>query len=161
MDRKFLEKLVGSYLALVAILWGLLLYSFKHGILIFSSPHDQELLPLVIILFVSAFVPLLLFLMIGIGRYVYVDAKTRGMNGVLWTLVVIFVPYFIGLIVYLIVRNPLPVECPACQRNLPSGAAFCPQCGQLLKRQCPACRGVLDGNDRFCHHCGTPIAARS
>jgi hypothetical protein len=132
MDRRFLEKLVGSYLVVVAILWGLILYSFRYRKLMFSPPQEQELLPLFIILFVSAFLPLLLFLMIGIGRHVYVDAKTRGMNGVLWTLVVIFVPYFIGLIVYLIVRNPLPLKCFACQRHLPPGAAFCPQCGQLL-----------------------------
>lgn len=39
-----------------------------------------------------------------IGVMVYRDAKARGMEPWLWTAVCLLVPYFIGLIVYLVVR---------------------------------------------------------
>ena len=43
-----------------------------------------------------------IILSIIIGIYVYKDAKSIGKNAVLWTIVALFVPLYIGLIVYLI-----------------------------------------------------------
>ena len=46
--------------------------------------------------------------------YVYGDARRRGMNQVLWTLLAIFIPSAIGVILYFILRDPVPVPCPRC-----------------------------------------------
>ena len=42
-------------------------------------------------------------LMILLGVWTYRDAQNKGMNGILWTAVVILVPSCIGLIIYVIV----------------------------------------------------------
>jgi hypothetical protein len=49
-------------------------------------------------------IPIIITIFIAI--WVYKDAESRGMSGILWALVAIFVPYFIGLIIYLVVRKP-------------------------------------------------------
>src|SRR5260221_2485845 len=49
--------------------------------------------------------------------YVYRDARRRGMNGGLWTLLCMLLswPLFaIGFILYFQVREPLPFSCPRC-----------------------------------------------
>jgi len=56
---------------------------------------------------------LFLVIPIMIGIYVYRDANNRGMNAVLWTLISVFSPTFIGLIIYLIVRaDHTAMQCP-------------------------------------------------
>jgi RNA polymerase subunit RPABC4/transcription elongation factor Spt4 len=153
MDKSFVKKLIASYLIVLAAFWGMLLTFYQKRIFMFSPP-DHVVAPLVILMFVTGFVTLMIFLLIAMARYVYVDARQRGMNEVLWTLVVIFVPYFIGLIVYLIVRTPLQSACLACHAVVSHQNSFCPQCGNALKRQCGSCHATLEVNDRFCPHCG-------
>ena len=41
----------------------------------------------------------------AIGIYVYRDAKRRGMNAALWTLIALLAPSLVGFIIYLIVRG--------------------------------------------------------
>jgi hypothetical protein len=43
--------------------------------------------------------------------WVHKDAQSRGMNGVLWVLLVFFL-HFIGLVIYLLVRSGYPVQKP-------------------------------------------------
>lgn len=45
---------------------------------------------------------------IMIGIYVYRDAQSRSMNATLWTLVAVFAPGLIGLIIYLLVCRDYP-----------------------------------------------------
>src|SRR6266511_1127575 len=52
-----------------------------------------------------------LILSILIAIWVYRDAESRGMSGVLW-LIVILVAGLIGLLIYLIVRSDHPVRPP-------------------------------------------------
>jgi len=72
--------------------------------------------------------------------WVYRDAESRGMSGVLW-LIVVFLTGIIGLIIYLVVRKekttapaPAPVTrmCPHCGRSIPPEVKFCPHCGKEL-----------------------------
>ena len=70
--------------------------------------------------------------------WVYQDAESRGMNGVLWTLITFFLS-IIGLILYLVVRESNISEpqritrvCPKCGRVLSEDAKFCPRCGKEL-----------------------------
>jgi hypothetical protein len=102
---------------------------------------------------VSAFVMLL--------GYIGSDAKRRGMRPVLWVLVAILVPYLIGVLLYFVVREPLPLNCPQCGFPANSQFNFCPACQFNLRPNCPQCRMTIHSADRFCPHCGFPLHSGS
>jgi len=108
--------------------------------------------------------PLLLLLVIWliVVFWVYRDAERRGMNGVLWALL-IFVGNFVGLIIYLIVRNEEfprlvaaePTQlCPSCGKVVVQKYSFCPHCGTRLKAVCPNCDKPVSSEWKVCPHCG-------
>lgn len=73
---------------------------------------------------------------IVISIFVYRDAQSRGMNGLVWALIVIFVPSYIGLIIYFIVReNEGTYECANCHRSVKSNQDYCPNCGASLQNR--------------------------
>lgn len=86
--------------------------------------------------------------------YIWADAKRRGMSPFLWLIVAILVPNLIGVILYFIVREPLPLNCPQCGRTLNPHFNFCPGCQFNLRPNCPQCRRTIRAQDRFCPHCG-------
>src|SRR5215831_16663734 len=57
---------------------------------------------------------LLVVALVALIGYVYGDAKRRQMRYVMWTLLAIFIPNGIGMILYFILRDPLPEPCPGC-----------------------------------------------
>ena len=106
--------------------------------------------------------PLMLLFAIGlpalIGVYVYRDARERGMDAVLWTLVAVMAPSLIGLIVYLAVRGKYTCQrCPACSARVEADYVRCPQCGQELKNLCPACGQPVEHTWKVCPRCGSPL----
>jgi hypothetical protein len=86
--------------------------------------------------------------------YVYGDAKRRQMRYVMWTLLAIFVPNAIGMILYFILRDPLPKPCPGCGHIEKAGFPFCPRCGALLQPTCSTCSKAVDPTWANCAHCG-------
>ncbi len=92
----------------------------------------------------TVFVPLPLSILILVIGYVYGDAKRRGMRYVLWTLLAIFIPNAIGIILYFILRDPLLVPCRACGTLARGTFAFCPKCGGALAPACPSCRRSVE-----------------
>src|SRR5260370_4870287 len=98
--------------------------------------------------------------------YVNRDAKRRGMNSTLWTLLVIllFPAYFaIGFIIYFLMREPLPYPCPPCGNTVGARFNFCPNCKCNLYPSCPQCKHEVVESDKFCPYCGndlTPAATR-
>lgn len=65
--------------------------------------------------------------------WVYRDAQSKGMSGILWTAVVLLVPSYIGLIVYLIVRmDNHKVTCSQCNKKVNGKNKFCSNCGVEL-----------------------------
>ena len=90
--------------------------------------------------------------------YIYADAKRRGMSPVLWLVVSIFVPYLIGVVIYFIVREPLPFNCLQCGTPVTAQFNFCPRCQLNLRPNCPQCRREVASGDRFCRNCGAAIA---
>ena len=110
------------------------------------------LLSLVGVAFLGAYV-----LLVG---YVFADAKRRGMNHVLWTLLAIFIPNAIGIILYFILREPVPVPCPSCGAKAKKGHAFCAGCGTAVRVACPQCRQPVEPGWRNCARCGAGLAAR-
>lgn len=86
--------------------------------------------------------------------YVYADAKRRSMQYVLWTWLAILVPNAIGIILYFVLRDPLPRPCPHCAALAKQSFVFCPSCGTAMQPTCPNCsRGVEPGWSN-CPHCG-------
>jgi predicted membrane channel-forming protein YqfA (hemolysin III family) len=86
--------------------------------------------------------------------YIGGDARRRGMSPVVWVLVAMLVPYLIGAILYFVVREPLPFNCPQCGRTVNAHFNFCPGCQFNLRPNCPQCRHAIRAGDRFCPHCG-------
>ena len=86
---------------------------------------------------VSSVFIIMLLIQIFLGIFVYKDSKKRGMEPVLWTLIVIFVPNFIGLIIYLVVRstykiNNVELRCKSCGKSIQSDWKICPHCMSKL-----------------------------
>ena len=99
-------------------------------------------------------VPAVWVLLVG---YVYADAKRRGMRHVMWTLLAIFIPDAIGIILYFILRDPLMKPCPGCSQVLKSGYTFCPYCGTSLLPTCPSCGRGVELTWANCPSCGTKL----
>lgn len=96
--------------------------------------------------------------------FVYADAKRRGMNATLWTLlVIILVPayFFTGFIIYFLVRDPLPYNCPQCGATVSARFNYCAVCKYNLRPSCPQCRREVRDTDHYCPHCGFELAAAS
>lgn len=108
--------------------------------------------PLFILMIIVALLPLL------IGVYVYRDAKRRGMNAALWTLIAILAPSLIGFIIYLLVRgNYSNLKCPRCDTTVTEQFVVCPKCGAKLKPSCPYCSTPVEPDWTVCPKCAQPL----
>jgi len=105
----------------------------------------------------ATFIPLLLTLWVLLIGYVNGDAKRRGMRYVMWTLLAIFVPNAIGVILYFLLRDPLPAPCPGCSAMVGGTYSFCPHCGAVLAPACPHCRRPVERTWTNCTYCGTRL----
>src|SRR5215471_6213777 len=109
------------------------------------------------VILAAAFVISIFILTLG---YVYRDAKRRGMNGALWMLLVLILSpayLFIGLIIYLLIREPLPFTCPQCSATISARFNFCPNCKYNLHPSCPQCQREISDSDKFCPYCATQL----
>jgi hypothetical protein len=98
---------------------------------------------------------------IALIGYVYADAKRRGMRYVMWTLLSVFIPDAIGIILYFILRDPMPKPCPGCSTPVKAGFTFCPHCGTSLAPTCTNCGRAVDYGWANCPHCGTKLPSPS
>jgi hypothetical protein len=101
--------------------------------------------------------PLFVFLPAALFGYIYGDAKRRYMNAIGWTLLSVFVPYLIGVILYFILRDPLPADCPDCHSMVPAKFTFCPNCGKPVRPHCPQCGKAVEHAWTNCGFCGTKL----
>jgi hypothetical protein len=107
----------------------------------------------------AASIPIAAFLFLV--AYINRDAARRGMNSTLWTvLVLILMPaYFVtGFIIYFLLREPLPYNCPQCNAVVSARYNYCPGCKFNLRPACPACRREVRLDDRYCPHCAQELA---
>ncbi len=107
----------------------------------------------------------LLFIWIFVIVWVYRDAERRGMNGILWALLVL-IGNIIGLLIYLIVRSDgipaLKAEhttqaCPSCQKEVDASFVFCPYCAARIHAVCPECGKATEEGWKACPHCGKKL----
>ena len=61
--------------------------------------------------------------------FVYGDAKRRGMQAGLWTLLVGLIPNLIGFLLYFALRQPLVAACSSCGGGVGKSQRFCSICG--------------------------------
>ncbi|MBZ5542656.1 MAG: zinc ribbon domain-containing protein [Acidobacteriia bacterium] len=116
----------------------------------YTPPRDE---PLLAIMAVAAGLALGVDFFLLLFGYVNRDAHRRGMNSTLWTLLAIFVPYLIGLIIYFLMREPLPYGCPQCGATVSARFNFCPHCKYNLRPTCPKCAHVIQPGDAYCPYC--------
>jgi len=96
-------------------------------------------------------------IMIFMVGYVNQDAKRRGMSSTLWTfLVLVLMPGYLvlGFIIYLLMREPLPYNCPQCATTVGARFNFCPNCKCNLHPSCPNCKREVAETDKYCAYCG-------
>jgi hypothetical protein len=101
-------------------------------------------------------VSILMAIIIFLVAYVNRDAKRRGMNSGLWTLLVlVLLPGYlvIGFMVYFLMREPLPYNCPQCGTTVGGRFNFCPNCKLNLQPSCPQCKREVAETDKFCPYC--------
>ena len=99
-------------------------------------------------------------IMVFMVGYVNKDAKRRGMHSALWTfLVLVLMPGYLvlGFIIYLLMREPLPYNCPQCGATVDARFNFCPSCKCNLHPACPTCKREVAETDKFCAYCGTDL----
>jgi len=123
------------------------------AVLIPSDPKLRHWLPWQKELFAFS-IPILLVIFVLLIGYVYADAKRRGMRYVMWTLLATFVPNAIGIILYFLLRDPLPAPCPSCGVLVRGTFTFCPHCGSALRPSCPHCGRAVERGWANCAYCG-------
>lgn len=119
-----------------------------------DRPPDVALVAISIVggLFLAGFI-----LLVG---YVNADSKRRGMNSLLWTLLVIFIPKAIGFIAYFLLRKPIvttSTPCPKCGTPAGSDFRFCPKCGYSFTPICSQCGHGISNDFGWCPYCGKPV----
>ncbi|HKQ88856.1 MAG TPA: zinc ribbon domain-containing protein [Candidatus Acidoferrales bacterium] len=158
--------LIGTMIALyiIALAAVLIANAVTHGEL---APHDisqqEHLVPFALAGIVTAVaipVSIVLFLV----GYVYRDAERRGMSPGAWTfLVIALMPAYLalGFIVYFVMREPLPFDCPQCGTKVGARFNYCPNCKCNLHPSCPQCRREVLDTDKFCSFCGQNLASQA
>jgi hypothetical protein len=119
--------------------------------------HDQHAPPLAVQILFSTIAAMALSIVMLLVGYVNRDAKRRGMNHVLWTVLVFFIPYAMGYIIYFLVRQPLLGKCPECGTRVNPAFNFCPKCKHLLHPACPQCHRSIEEGAAFCPYCSAEL----
>jgi len=138
---------------------GLLIVLMVLPLLLGPMRYDEEMRnwPLIGKVGLIAVVPVFIIAYSMLVGFVYADAKRRRMRHVMWAWLAL-VPYFIGVILYFILRDPLPASCPQCGTDVPQAFAFCPGCGISVHPVCSQCGKPLQREWMNCPHCGYRVA---
>jgi hypothetical protein len=93
--------------------------------------------------------------------YVNQDAGRRSMSRLLWTLIAIFVPNGLGIVLYFVLRKPRVAHCSQCDAEVDPGFSFCPRCRNRLQPACPHCQGSVNPANKFCPYCGGDLESNT
>jgi hypothetical protein len=145
------------------ILAGLVYLCVTTSLFFFVAPTDAEMakLPRWVQAFLIYGFLLLGVVWVALVGYIYNDAKRRQMRYVMWTLLAIFIPNAIGMILYFILRDTLLKPCPGCGHVEKAMFPYCPHCGTLLHPACPKCNKPMEPTWANCAYCGQQLPAAS
>lgn len=95
---------------------------------------------MILIIMISIFIISIFSILISLGIWTYNDAKSRGLNPVLWTVVVILGQNLIGLILYFVIgRKEERIVCENCHTSIIKSSKYCGRCGiQISNKQIPS-----------------------
>ena len=141
-----------------AYLFALLGFLGIVAIVVFATLADKNPPPMAAMVLVGIFAGTALACYILLIGYVNQDAGRRGMGRVLWTLLAIFIPNALGIVLYFILRKPRASNCPQCSGAVEPGFGFCPRCRYRLTPVCPQCQRSVREGDKFCPYCGSDLA---
>jgi NADH:ubiquinone oxidoreductase subunit 6 (subunit J) len=92
--------------------------------------------------------------------WVYRDAKKRNMDEILW-LIIVLIFGLLGLIIYLIIRNPIVPEKskqPVKQTQTPTETITPKEIPkEKITKFCPMCGAKIPVEAQFCSYCGNKI----
>jgi len=135
----------------------LVFFGMQALLLLVAFRRDMHAPPVAIQSLLALLAGSLLAVVVLLIGYVNRDAKRRGMNSVLWTVLVIFVPNAIGYIIYFVVRDPIRSPCPQCGTIVTPGFNFCPKCKFNLHPACPQCHRAIEVGATFCPYCSAEL----
>lgn len=122
-----------------------------------KGPHDLPPFPWWVLLGVLAGLVLAAWVLL-IG-YINQDSKRRGMGQLLWTLLAIFVPNCLGILLYFLLRKPMLVPCPGCGWIIQPDFRYCPKCGLAMAPTCAHCGRSVSHDFVCCPYCGKTVGA--
>ena len=130
------------------------------GLLPHFAHHMKDVPPMPALVAISIFGGIILAIFVLLIGYVNADTKRRGMDSLLWTLLVIFVPKALGFIAYFLLRKPLLLPgCPKCGAGIGADFRFCAKCGYTMAPSCPHCGRGISRDYIVCPYCGKPVAS--
>ena len=161
VPRALIWTVVGLYLLALGIAMSVNYWNFYHNGDIFAPDvRDTPWLSYLALAGVITMVALTMAIFIFLIGYVNRDAKRRGMNSALWTLLVILLLpawTFIGFLIYFLMREPLPYDCPQCGKSVGARFNFCPNCKCNLHPSCPNCKHEVVETDKYCPYCACEL----
>lgn len=110
---------------------------------------------------IGSLVGLLVAAIVLLTGYIYADARRRGMNAVLWVVLVILIPKPFGYIAYFLLRKPLLVACLQCGTAVGRDFAYCPKCRYALSPSCANCGRMVKPDYVVCPYCGKTVTGTS
>lgn len=99
------------------------------------------------------FVALIIAVPVMISIFVYKDSSKRRMNKWLWMLIATYIPNFIGVIIYFIVRSDNFVKCVNCDKKISNDFDICPYCGEKVTCKCSECGKNVHSDWIACPYC--------
>jgi len=141
-------------------------WAFSLAILVFLSAavffvvvvgRDHDAPPLALRCLLGVIAGTLIACYIVLIGYINRDAGRRRMSRLWWTLLAIFVPNGLGIVLYFILRKPRAANCPQCSAEIEPGFSFCPRCRHHLQPVCPHCQRSVNPGDKFCPYCGGAV----
>jgi RNA polymerase subunit RPABC4/transcription elongation factor Spt4 len=140
--------------ALAATLFGSVVLLVRPGFLVCGRSGVFPVFPFMSLLPPTVLVVLYVAI---VATLVHRDASRRGMDPWLWATIAAFVPYLIGVIVYLVARSNARSVCSSCGKSMRSDYKVCPYCGHSGGQVCRACGRVVAGDWKVCAYCGQPL----
>jgi RNA polymerase subunit RPABC4/transcription elongation factor Spt4 len=129
------------------------------AVVVFATLADKNAPPIAVMVLVGIFAGTIIACYIVLIGYINRDAGRRGMSRVLWTLLAIFIPNGLGIVLYFVLRKPRISHCPQCSAIVEPQFGFCPRCRCRLGPVCPQCQRGVNAGDKFCPYCGADIGA--
>ena len=160
VPRWLIVLVILLFLAAQAIAFMVNMDAARHGAMFPPDLQNDPATASVALAGVVTAVSLVMATLIFLVGYVNRDAKRRGMNSALWTLlVIVLLPAwtFVGFLIYFLMREPLPYNCPQCNATVGARFNFCPNCKCNLHPACPQCRREVVETDKFCPYCACEL----